>query len=115
APTALAAVWVADAGQQHDEARQVAALAAEAVGQPRAHARTPNDLVAAVHEDLRRRVIELRRVHRANDGQLVSDRREVRQQLREVCARLAARLELIRRAEQSRRAFDERETLALDK
>src|SRR5205085_12580200 len=78
------------------------------------HARTPNDLVAAVHEDLRRRVIELRRVHRANDGQLVSDRREVRQQLREVCARLAARLELIRRADQSRRAVDESETLALD-
>ena len=114
APARLAAVGVVLAREQHDEARQVAVLAAEPVAEPRAQARPADHLVAGVHEDLRRRVIELRRPHRADDRDVVGDLREMRQQLRDLRARLAVPLELERRAEQLRRALDEREALALD-
>ena len=92
---------------------QIAALAAEAVGEPRADARAAEHLAARVHEDLAGRVVELRRVHRADDGDVVGDGRQVRQQLRELGARLAVLLERERRAEQARRALDEREPLSL--
>ena len=70
--------------------------------------------MAGVHEDLRRRVVELVGLHRADDRDVVGDRREVRQQLGDLGARLPVPLELERRAEQLRRALDEREPLALD-
>ena len=59
-------------------------------------------------------MVELRRLHRADDGDVVGDLRQVGQQLRDLGARLAVLLELERRAEQLRRALDEREPLALD-
>ena len=113
APARLAAVGRVLAREQHDEAGQVAALAAEPVGQPGAHARPAEHLAAGVHEDLPGRMVELRRVHRADDRDVVGDRRQVRQQLRELGARLAVPLERERRAEQPRRALDEGEPLAL--
>ena len=53
------------------------ALAAEPVTEPRAEARPADHLVAGVHEDLRRRVVELRRLHRPDDGDVVGDLRQV--------------------------------------
>ena len=58
-PAGLAAVRLVFAGKQHDKPRQVAALASEPVGKPRAHARAADDLEAAIHEDLRGCVVEL--------------------------------------------------------
>ena len=90
------------------------ALAAESVREPGPHARPAGHLAAGVHEDLAGRVVELRRVHRAHDGDVVGDRRQVRQQLRQLGAGLAVPLERERRAEQLRHALDEREPLALE-
>src|SRR4029453_18505545 len=67
-----------------------------------------------VHEDLGRRMIELRGPHRSHDGDVVDNLREMRQELRELGARLTVFLELERRGQELRRAFDEREALALD-
>ena len=54
APARFAAVGLVLAREQHHEAGQVLVLAAQAVGEPRAHARPAENLVAGVHEDLRR-------------------------------------------------------------
>ena len=59
------------------------------------------------------RVVELRRVHRADDRDVVGNRREMRQQLGQLRSRLAVSLERERRPEQPRRALDEGEALAL--
>ena len=112
APARLAAVRRVLAREQHDKAGQIAAFAAEPVGQPRANARPAEHLAAGVHEDLPGRVIELRRVERSDDRDLVGDRRKMRQQFRELGARLAVLLERERRSEQPRRSLDEREPLA---
>ena len=114
APAALAAVGLVLAGEQDDEAGQVGALAAQAVRQPGAEAGPADDLVAGVHEDLGRRVVELRGVHRAQDGDVVGDRPQVRQQLGDLGAGLAVAGEAVGRAEQARRAPDECEPLALE-
>ena len=58
------------------------------------------------------RVVELRRVHRANDRDIVGNRRQVRQQLGEFGPGLSVALECEWRPEQPRRALDEREPLA---
>ena len=81
--------------------------------EPGAQARPADDLVAGVHEDLRRRVIELRRLHRSDDGNLVGMLGQVRQELGDLGARLPVAREIERRSEQAGRALDERETFAL--
>src|SRR5215813_13612429 len=70
--------------------------------------------MASVHKNLRWRVIELCRVHRADDRDVVRVSGQVRQDVRYLLAGLAVLFELERRAEQSRRAFDEGEPLAFD-
>ena len=114
APAGLSTIGLVGARQQHNESRQVAAFAAEPVGEPRPHARPSRDLMAGTHEDLPGRVVELRGVHRLDDGDIVDNRRQVRQQVRELRAALAVTREVVRRAQQFRRSFDEREPLALD-
>ena len=68
---------------QDDEAGQVAVLAAQTVGQPRSHAGPSDQVMARVHEQLCRCVIELLGVDGLDDGDVVHDLCEVRQQLRE--------------------------------
>ena len=113
-PAGLAAIGIVFAGDQHDERRQILTLAPEPVAEPGPEARPADHLVTGVHEDLRRRVVELRRLHRTDDGDVVGDLREMRQQLRDLRARLSVLLELERRAQQLRPPLDEREPLALD-
>ena len=114
APARLAAVGIVFAGEQHDEAGKVAVLATESVTEPRPQARSADDLVAGVHEDLRRRVVELRRPHRADDGDVVGDLGEIWEELRDLRPRLPVRFELERRREQLWLTLDEREALAPD-
>ena len=64
---------------QHDKARQVIALAAEAVGHPRAHARTAEKAAAGVHVHLCRRMIEEIRLAGGDEADVIDDRRRVRQ------------------------------------
>ena len=78
-----------DAEAEDDEARLVLVFAAEPVREPRAEAGTADDLMAGVHEDLRGRVIELRSLHRPDDGEIVDVLREVRQQVGHFGAGLA--------------------------
>ena len=59
-------------------------------------------------------MVELRRVHRAEDGDVVGDRGQVRQELRHLGPALAVLGEAIGRAEQAGRAADEGEALALE-
>ena len=77
-----AAVGLRAAGDQHDEAGQVLVLAAEAVRDPRAHARPAEPRRPGVQEDLRRRVVELRRCASTARSQMSSAIvREMRQQV----------------------------------
>ncbi len=66
---------------QHDERGQVAVLAAQAVADPRAHARAAGLLAAGLEEGDARVVVDRLRVHRPHDAQLVDDPGGVRQQL----------------------------------
>ena len=113
-PARLAAVGIVFSGDQHHERRQILTFAAEPVAEPGPKAGPADHLVTGVHEDLRGRVVELGRLHRTDDGDVVGDLREMRQKLRDVRARLSVLLEPERRAQQFRPPLDEREPLALD-
>jgi len=70
--------------------------------------------MARVHEDLRRRVIELRGVHRPDDGDVVGVLRQSREEIAHDLSRLPMRPELEGGAEQSRSPLNEGEPLAGD-
>src|SRR6476660_4776673 len=112
--TPWSAVGVVLAREQDDERGQVAVLAPEPVTEPRAETGPADHLVAGIHEDLRRCVIELRRAHRAHDRDVVGDFRKIGQQFRELRSLLSVFLELEWRSQQLRRALDEGEALAFD-
>ena len=63
------------AREQDDERRQVLVLAPQAVGDPGAHARPAGELRAGLHERDRRVVVDRLGVHRADDADVVGDRR----------------------------------------
>ncbi len=67
-----------------------------------------------VHENLGWRVIELRRVQRFHDRDLIRDGRQIWQQFRQLRAALASLMELMRRPEKFGYPFDECEALAFD-
>ena len=58
---------------KHDEGRQVVALAAQAVGQPRADARLARHFAAGHDERAGRIVIDGVGVHRLDQGDVVDD------------------------------------------
>ena len=66
---------------QHDKAGQLVGLRAETVEQPGAHAGPALDLRAGVHERVRRIVVDLLGVHRADDANVVRNTADVREQL----------------------------------
>src|SRR5579871_2570808 len=113
-PARFAAIRVAVSGEQDDEAGQVLILAAEPVGKPGAHARATDQLMAAVHKYLRRGVVELVGMHRADDADIVHDLRQIRQLTGDLGSRLPVALESVRGAQQFGRAFDKREPLSLN-
>ena len=104
-------VGLVAAGEEDDKAGQVLVLAPQPVGHPRAHARTSEARAARLQEKLAGRVVELVGVHRLQDRHLVHDPGEVRQQVRDDGAGVAARLEVRLRAEHLGDALDEREAL----
>ena len=61
-------------GHSDDEAGQVLVLGAQAVGDPRAHARPRQRALAAVHQQQRRLVVRDVGVHRADDADVVDAR-----------------------------------------
>ena len=114
APIRVAAAGALRAGAEHDEARQVLRLAAQAVERPRAEARLAELLRAGAHQNLARGVVEGVGRHRLDDGDVVDDLGQVRQQLRKLGAALAVLGELELRAEQLRVRIDERGPVALE-
>ena len=70
------------AAVDHDEARQIAALAPQAVAEPGPHARPPLHAGARVQEVVGRRVLGKLAGHRANDRQLIDVPGDVRKQAR---------------------------------
>ena len=102
------------AGAEDDEAGQVLRLAAQAVERPRAEARLAELLRAGAHQDLAGGVVERVGDHRLDDGDVVDDVRQVRQQLGELGAALAVPGELELRAQQLRVRIDERGAVALE-
>ncbi len=94
----LRATGATIARREYDEARKIIAFAAEAIGRPCAHGRSPEDRRSGVHENLCGRVIKLRRVHGPDDGHVISDLREVRHELTKFRARFAVLLKLEGRA-----------------
>ena len=100
--TAVEAVRPADrhlAAVQDDEARQVVTLAAEPVGDPRAHARPALLARAGVEEVVRGRVLRERRGHRPDHRDVVHAEPDVREQVADRRAAGAAGPELPRRGE----------------
>ncbi len=84
---------------QHDETGQVVVFAAETVVDPRAHRGPAGDDRAGVHERVRRVVVDLLGLHRANDRNLIRDFAEVRKDMGELLAGLPPALELVLRSE----------------
>ena len=113
-PTADRRRAAARAGLQHDEAGQVVRLAADAVGEPGAHAGPAEAAGAGVDEQLGRAVVEDVGRHALDDAHVVDDRGQVRQQLAELGAALAVAGELARGAQQLGVPLDEGEPLVLD-
>ena len=68
-------------GGHHDEPRQVLALAAQPVGDPRPHARTTLDRRAGVHHGVRGVVVDLVGVHRPDDAEVVGVAGGLRQEV----------------------------------
>ena len=98
---------------QHHEAGQILALAAQAVGNPRADRRPTESRRAGLGQQLGRPVIEDVSLHRPHDGDVVGHAAQVRQQLRDFRARLAVSLELANRAQTFGVFLEESEPLAL--
>ena len=82
-----------------DEAGEILVLRAEAVSDPRAHARARQARVAAVEQHERRLVVGHVRVHRADDADVVNALRRLRENLTDLDAAPAVFLELVGRAE----------------
>src|SRR5207244_4340666 len=88
----------------HDVRRQIAALAPQAIGEPGAEARPTEAAKAGVEHELGRPVVDLRRVQRFDDRNVVGHARQVRQQLRKFQPRLAMLGEFELGAEERRMA-----------
>jgi dipeptidyl aminopeptidase/acylaminoacyl peptidase len=74
---------------QHDVAGQIGRLAPQPVSDPSAGTRPAGRLDPRAEHDLRGRMVELIRVHRANESEFVRAGTHVRQQLRHLHAALA--------------------------
>ncbi len=101
--------------RQDDEPRQVARLAAQPVRDPRAHARPTGQRRARIHEDLRRRVIELVRMDRLDDRNVIYHSRQVRQDFRNLGAAVSMAAEGESRGHQAGVGADEGIPLTLHK
>ena len=80
APHALSGIRIVAAGSQYDEARQVAVLRPETIGDPGSHAGPAQSGCTAMHQQLCRTVIELVRIHRLQDADLIGYTLKVGQQ-----------------------------------
>ena len=78
--------------------REIVVGAAESVGKPRADARAPRELMAGLEKGDRRVVIDRLGVHRADQGDVVRDAGDIRQQLAEFHLRVAVSGELVTRS-----------------
>ena len=116
APVDGATAGAARAGLEDDEAGEILRFAAEAVRDPRAHARAAELAGAGVHEQLRGRVIEQISGARFDECDVVDDAGRVREKIRDPRAALAVLGEGAARAEELRavRAVHECEALAGD-
>ena len=93
--------------RHHHIRRQVVALAAQPVGDPRPHARIAHQDAARVHLVHRRRVHRAVGVEAAHEAQVVHALRDVREQRRHLAPALPVLLELPRTAQQRRVALGE--------
>src|SRR5207249_9326107 len=84
---------------EDDESWKIVRLRAKSVQHPRSHARAARDDRAAVHEGMRRIMIDLFGPHRPHDASLVDDAADVGEELAHRLARLAESLEAVRRPE----------------
>ena len=78
APAALAAAGLRAAGDERDKARQVLILRAETIRGPRTHGGPALPRMPGEEQQLRRRMIELVRVHRTDHAHLIGDGVKVR-------------------------------------
>ena len=104
APAALAAARLHAVGDHRHEAREVLVLGAESIGSPRAQRRTALAVVTGEEQEFSRRVIELVRVHRLHERDLVGDLLEVRDGVAHPESALAVLLEGARGAHELRHA-----------
>ena len=75
--------WLARTGGHHHEGRQIFVLTAEAVAEPRAHARSAGELSAGVHEQCGGIMVEGFGIETLHKSDVIHDCGEVGQQLRE--------------------------------
>ena len=111
-PARLAAVGLVFPGEQHHKSRQVGAFTAQSVSEPRTHAGAADDLKAAVHENLRRGVIELRRADGFHNRDIVGNSLKVGKKFGDFRAAFAALGKFVGRTQQARHALDEGKALA---
>src|SRR5439155_25417544 len=113
-PAASTAIGSVLPGEHDDESRQVFTFATDAVSQPGAQTRIAGNLASCAHEQLRGRVVELRGLHRADNRDVVDDRRQMGKQIRELRAAPTVPGKVVWRAEELWITLEEREPLALN-
>ena len=85
------------AGEDH-KSGEIVAIAAQAIGRPRSHARPAGDGRAGVHEGVGGVVVDGFGGHRADDADVIRDGAEIRKKLDNLLAILAKFLELLLRS-----------------
>ena len=100
---------------QHDKPGQILILRAEAIGHPRSQRRTSRPWRTRQQQQLRRRVVELIRIHRVDNTKVVRHGVQVRNRIGQPLSALAVARPRARAAHQFRRAGRKREFLSLHK
>jgi len=110
--TAGAPVGLHPRGDQHDKARQVGILAAEAIGNPTAQARPASPGAARIHQEFGRCMVELIGVHTPHQAEFVGNPVQMRNRVGEFHPALTAAFPLPSRAQQFGGSTGEGELLA---
>ncbi len=113
-PQRIAGVGWRIAVRENDEARQVRVFRAKAVGEPRAHARSPDTTEAGAQQQLGVGMVELIGDHAADHGQLIRDAGDVGHLFGELHPALSVLRKLIGRSHQRFLARQEAKLDALD-
>src|SRR6185295_10362101 len=115
APNTFAGIGSGAPGGEHDKSRQVTVFSSQSIRHPGAHARPAEAWTAGVHEQLRRRMVELIGVNSLQKSEFISCACYMRQMIRDPCAALSPLLEHRLRSQHFRNTADKGKALPIQK